>query len=84
MSEKLDAYREFQLSIMEHAHSYKDDMLSYKSFCRLWLRDFKWLKLRKHKTIKSKCTVCEDLEVCTKGFSRPPSTSGLILPSSTQ
>lgn len=39
------------------------DLISYKCFVRLWNKDFRWLKLRRNKTIKSKCNVCEDLEV---------------------
>lgn len=60
---KKEVYQEYRLSLMQHAHSWEQEILSYKSFVRLWNNHYRWLKLRRHKTIKSKCSICEDLEV---------------------
>lgn len=43
--------------------SYPAEVLTYKSFCQMWHRDFPWVKTKRRKTIASKCFVCEDLEV---------------------
>lgn len=45
----------------------KSEVLSCKAFLHLWLEEFPWLKTRKAKTVDSKCTTCEDLQVTYAG-----------------
>ena len=63
MPRKLDCFYEYSVSLIENGYDLVEDQLSYKNFLRLWATDFRWLKVQRKKTIKSKCAVCEDLAV---------------------
>lgn len=43
--------------------AYPNEVLIYQTFTKLWRKEFPHLKLRKKKTVSSKCLVCDDLEV---------------------
>lgn len=57
------AYVQFQ----SEAACSASEILSLSGFWRMWVRHFPNVVVRRHKTIGSKCHVCEDLEVriCT-------------------
>lgn len=56
-----ETYRDF----MKSKGQPESSILALTSFYRLWRTEFPHVRLRRRKTIASKCHVCEDLEVGT-------------------
>jgi hypothetical protein len=67
VTKKLDVYYLYATFMIRAGFSYPQDILSYAAFARLWVQDFPHLKLRKKRTVSSKCLVCDDLEVRSFG-----------------
>lgn len=63
MSEKREAWDLYSAFMLRAGFSFPQEVIGYKGFCRMWTRDFSWVKTKRRKTIASKCFVCEDLEV---------------------
>lgn len=59
---KCDVWYAYAMFMLRAGYQ-RQEILAYKSFAKMWCNDFPWLKVRKAKTIESKCLVCEDLEV---------------------
>jgi hypothetical protein len=63
ISSKIDVYYLYATFMIRAGFAFPNEVLTYQSFCKVWRDEFPQLKLRKKRTVSSKCLVCDDLEV---------------------
>lgn len=74
---KVDVYYLYATFMIRTGFSFPSEVLTYPSFVKVWRDEFPQLKLRKKRTVSSKCLVCDDLEVgvrSSRHYHRPSGT----------
>jgi len=63
LSEKEQVYEQYKQFMRRAGFSHGQGIIGYAGFAKVWNKYFPWLHTAENKKIKSKCIVCEDLEV---------------------
>jgi hypothetical protein len=63
LSQKEEVYEQYKQFMRRAGFTFDQGIMGYSGFVRVWKNHFPWLHTSENKKIKSKCMVCEDLEV---------------------